>query len=100
MDIFIRGRERGLDFVKFLERQGGLASAIQNWIVEHGFHATDRGGGGGGWHIGVPFDSLDNAADYLHAITEAFSKAIVYEELRFELKTWSASVWEKSKESS
>lgn len=82
-----------LDFAGYIERQGGLASSVQRAIVDYGASITDRGGGGGRWHIGVPFDDLDDAKDYLDYMTRTFSSAIASGSLRFALKTWSREAW-------
>lgn len=84
---------KDLDFERFLESQGSLAAAVQHFANASGYLISDRGGGGGSWHIGVPFDDLDNAVKYIELMTTRFSKAIGAEILRFELKTWSASGW-------
>ena len=84
-----------LDFAAFLERHGSLAVAVQNEIESLGLQASDRGGGNGSWHVGVPFAELADAATYLGAMTTRFKRAIAADLLRFSLKTWSKSEWRK-----
>lgn len=48
-----------LDFKEFIDSQGSIPSRIQNFIEYNGFKITDRGGGGGCWHIGVPCNASD-----------------------------------------
>ncbi len=43
-----------LDFKSYIEAQGSIPSTIQKFIENQGFKITDRGGGVGGWNIGVP----------------------------------------------
>jgi hypothetical protein len=84
------------DFREFVAAHGGLAASVQAWIEECGYHVTDRGGGGGSWHVGVPFDDLETAFPYLANMTAKFSAAIGAGLLRFELKTWSRKDWVQS----
>ena len=50
-----------LDFESFVGRLGGnLAALIQDVITNTGFRITDRGGGGGSWHVGVPCTEGDS----------------------------------------
>jgi hypothetical protein len=83
-----------LDFAKLIESQGGLAASIQAKIVEYGYRITDRGGGCNSWHIGVPFDELDEAVEYLKKLTVDFRAAIAMGMIQFELKTWTISMWQ------
>lgn len=85
-----------LDLARFIEKQGGLASAVQETIAGLGYVVSDRGGGmRGDWHLGVPFDDLDEAVSYLGAITTCFMGAIGCGLLRFALKTWSQKSWQE-----
>ena len=82
-----------VDFVGFIEKQGALAARVQNTITSLGYKPTDRGGGAESWHIGVPFDKLDDAFVYTRVMADTFQKAIGYGFLRLELKTWSREAW-------
>ena len=84
-----------LDFSEFIRKQGSLAATVQAVIEQEGYVITDRGGGRGCWHIGVPFDVLESAVSYLQFMTDRFASAIGCSLLRFELKTWSTSDWKK-----
>lgn len=48
-----------LDFKRMIEQQGPLASQIQNFITNNGYHITDRGGGAKNWHVGVPCNEAE-----------------------------------------
>ena len=82
-----------LDFEGFVASQGGLADAVQKWADECGYRISDRGGCIDSWHVGVPFDDLEQAIVYLTNMTAKFSTAIGHGLLRFELKTWSREFW-------
>jgi hypothetical protein len=84
---------QSLDFAQLIEAQGSLAATVQAFIVENNYAITDRGGGDGSWHVGVPFNDLDEAVEYLKIITKKFSVAIGGGLLRVELKTWSTAHW-------
>lgn len=86
-----------LDFPEFINKQGSLAATVQSEIEKYGYTITDRGAGGGSWHIGVPFQDLESAVFYLYLLTDIFQNAIAAELLQFELKTWSPSSWNKRK---
>ena len=84
---------KDMDFGNFIEKQGSLAATVQKAIEDKGYRITDRGGGDGSWHIGVPFDDLAAAAAYTEYMTTLFSKAIGMGLLRFKVQTWSTSLW-------
>jgi hypothetical protein len=83
------------NFAAFIQRQGSIAAAVQNFIIQMGYHISDRGGGMGDWHVGVPFDNLSEAVVYLDLMTTVFARAIGNNILCFSLKTWSNSCWRK-----
>lgn len=82
------------DFVLLIDKQGSLASSVHQYIESLGCIITDRGAGSdGNWHLGVGFDSLDSAVDYVNAITSTFRAAIHRGLLCVSLKTWSQGSW-------
>lgn len=76
-----------------IDAQGGLASSVRQYAGESGYEITDAGAGGGKWHIGVPFEELEEATKYLKLMTDRFKSAISKRMVRFELKTWSVDNW-------
>jgi hypothetical protein len=82
-----------LDFAQLIEAQGSLAATVQAFIIDNEYAITDRGGGDGSWHIGVPFNDIEEAVEYLKIITNKFAFAIGGGLLRAELKTWSPAHW-------
>ena len=81
------------DVKEMLDKQGGLSQAARQQIESLGYKVADEGGGMTGWHMGVPFDQLSDAVDYLSHMTATFAKAIGWGMLRFALKTWSRECW-------
>jgi hypothetical protein len=81
-----------IDFKEYIESQGGLATAVQQWL-EYKYSISDCGAGGGSWHLGMPFDNLMQAVTCLDDVTTQFAKAIACGLLRVELKTWSLDCW-------
>jgi hypothetical protein len=81
------------DGSNLIDAQGGLASSVQQYAEESGYEVTDKGAGRGKWHIGVPFEELEEATKYLKLMTNKFKSAISKRLVRFELKTWSADNW-------
>jgi|HubBroStandDraft_4_1064222.scaffolds.fasta_scaffold00029_40 hypothetical protein len=82
-------------FAALIDMQGGLSTSVQKHIADMGYQASDRGAGGGDWHVGVGFNVLDDAVQYLDAMTRTFAAAIAAGMLRFELKTWTRSMWKQ-----
>lgn len=81
------------DIAALMARTSGLSAAVQAFIEASGYVVTDRGGGFGGWHIGVPFRTLPEAVSYVELMTTRFRNAIGARMLRVALKTWSALAW-------
>lgn len=81
------------DLKDSLCQSGGLITAVRNRIEAGGHSISDSGGGGCSWHLGVPFDELEEAVGYVKYISSAFASAIRAKMLRVELKTWSYNRW-------
>lgn len=76
-----------LDFKKMIEQQGPLAAQVQKFITECGFEITDRGGGGGSWHVGVPCNDVE-ARKLCSLVHIQFKKAIDYKLIKVIRHFW------------
>ncbi|MDE2099497.1 MAG: hypothetical protein KGL39_19755 [Patescibacteria group bacterium] len=81
------------NFREFMEKEGELASNVQRFIMEHGYEATDKGGGIDSWHIGVPFDTLEKACVYLGLLESNYFNQVAVGFLKFRLMSWSKDAW-------
>jgi len=76
-----------LNIENFICKNGSIAESVQSAIRSWGFKITDRGGGVGGWHIGVPCD--DHYSEQLCCLLhQKFKYAIEKEYITIYKRFW------------